>query len=223
MSHSLHRHGTAQELEKDYTFYARTSRYVNREGCGPKLRQILRILLEEGRAVNFGSSHAGKSYKAGLDPDDYAATLDRAYGVAACFSDRDAVRSILKKLKEADTGISIVISGLIDEIVKMAGELGLRPHTAFLSLGVHGKKARLPEDDVLQITTMCGHGMVSAALTATVIEKVKAGKMTPEAGARLLAQPCPCGIFNTDRCGDILEACREKAPPVALREHDGPH
>ncbi|MEW6333594.1 MAG: hypothetical protein AB1558_04950 [Thermodesulfobacteriota bacterium] len=208
MSHSLHRHGTARQLEKDYTFYARTSRYVNREGCGPKLRRILRILLEEERAVNFGSSHAGKSYKAGLNPDDYAATLDKAYGVAACFSDRDAVRSILGKLKEADTGISIVVSGLIDEIVKMAGELDLKPHTAFLSLGVHGKRALLPEDQILQITTMCGHGMVSATLTRTVIDKVKAGKMTPEAGAHLLAQPCPCGIFNTERCSTILEICR---------------
>ena len=208
MSHALHRHGTAQQLQNDYTFYARTSRFVNREGCGPKLRKILRILLEEKGLVNFGSSHAGKSYKAGLDPDDYAATLDNAYGVAACFSDREAIRSILKKLREADTGISIVISGLIDEIVGIARELDLKPHTAFLSLGIHGKKALLPTDQVLQITTMCGHGMVSAKLSRTVIEKVKAGKMTPEAGAHLLAQPCPCGIFNTERCSAILEVGR---------------
>ena len=209
MSHSLHRHGTAQQLQNDYTFYARTSRFVNREGCGPKLRKILRILLEEKGVVNFGSSHAGKSYKAGLDPDDYAATLDKAYGVAACFSDREAVRSILRKLREADTGISIVISGLIDEIVEIAGELDLKPHTAFLSLGIHGKKALLPVDQVLQITTMCGHGMVSTKLSTTVIEKVKAGKMTPEAGAHLLSQPCPCGIFNTERCSAILELYRK--------------
>jgi len=216
MSHSLHRHGTAQQLQNDYTFYARTSRFVNREGCGPKLRKILRILLEEKGVVNFGSSHAGKSYKAGLDPDDYAATLDKAYGVAACFSDREAVRSILRKLREADTGISIVISGLIDEIVEIAGELDLKPHTAFLSLGIHGKKALLPVDQVLQITTMCGHGMVSTKLSTTVIEKVKAGKMTPEAGAHLLSQPCPCGIFNTERCSAILEECRNEKRPNPL-------
>ena len=213
MSHALHRHGTAEQLQNDYTFYARTSRFVNREGCGPKLRKILRILLEEKRFVNFGSSHAGKSYKAGLDPDDYAATLDKAYGVAACFSDREAVRSILEKIREADTGISIVISGLIDEIIGIARELDLKPHTAFLSLGIHGKKALLPVDQVLQITTMCGHGMVSAKLSKTVMEKVRAGKMTPEAGAHLLAQPCPCGIFNTERCSAILKVCRgEKRP-----------
>ena len=210
MSHALHRHGTAEQLQNDYTFYARTSRFVNREGCGPKLRKILSIALEEKNLVNFGSSHAGKSFKAGLKPEEYAATLDKAYGVAGCFSDREAIRSFLKKLKEADTGISIVISGLIDEIVRIAKEVGLQPHTAFLSLGVHGKRALLPEDEVQQITTMCGHGMVSSNLSKAVMKRVKAGKMTPEEGARLLARPCPCGIFNTDRCEAILAACAEK-------------
>ena len=130
--------------QNDYTFYARASRYVNRDGCGPKLRKILSIALSEPNLVNYGSSQAGKSYEAGLKPEEYAATLDKAYGVAGCFSDREAVRSFLMKLKEADTGISIVISGLIDEVAKIAKEIGLKPHTAFLSLGVHGKRALLP-------------------------------------------------------------------------------
>jgi len=215
MSHALHRHGTAEQLQNDYTFYARASRYVNREGCGPKLRKILSIALEEKNLVNYGSSQAGKSFKAGLKPDEYAATLDKAYGVAGCFSDKEAVRSLLKKLKEADTGISIVISGLIDEIVQIARGLDLKPHTAFLSLGVHGKRSLLPEDEVQQVTTMCGHGMVSSKLTKVVMEQVKAGKMTPEAGVHLLAQPCPCGIFNTDRCEAILKELKESAPGAA--------
>ncbi len=203
MSHSLHRLGTEENLQNDYTMYARASRWVNREGCGPKLRKILEIFLSEN-PVNYGSSHAGKSYKAGLDPKEYAASLDKAYGVACCFSNKEAIKAILKKLKEADTGISIVISGLIDEIVKMGKEVGLRPHTAFLSLGIYGKKALLPSDKVLEITTMCGHGQVAARLTEVMQKKIEAGKMTPQAGAHLLAQPCPCGIFNTVRCADLL-------------------
>ena len=213
MSHALHRHGTTEQLQNDYTFYARASRFVNREGCGPKLRKILKIVLEEKALVNYGSSHSGKSYEAGLKPDEYAETLDKAYGICGCFSDREAVRSVLRKVKEADTGISFVISGLIDEIVKIAGEVGLKPHTAFLSLGVYGKRSALPEDTILQVTTMCGHGMVANHLAEVVIERVKAGKMTPAQGAHILAQPCPCGIFNTDRCRGILEECREKSIP----------
>ena len=210
MSHALHRYGTQENLKNDYTMYARTSRWVNREGCGPKLRKILEIFLSEN-INNFGSSHAGKSYKAGLDPKEYAATLDKAYGVACCFSERDAIKRILKKLKEADTGISIVVSGLIDEIVAMGKEVGLKPHTAFLSLGIHGKKSLLPEDNVLEVTTMCGHGQVSTRLTKAVMDKVKSGKMTPEKGADLLAQPCPCGIFNTVRCAELLKDAGKKS------------
>jgi hypothetical protein len=39
--------------------------------------------------------------------------------------------------------------------------------------------------------------------------------MTPEAGADLLAQPCPCGIFNTDPCEAILKELKESAPAGA--------
>ena len=208
MSHSLHRYGTEENLQNDYTFYARASRWVNREGCGPKLRKILDIVLSE-KPVNYGSSHAGKSVKSGLDPKEYATTLDNAYGVACCFSNKETIKRILIKLKEADTGISIVTGGLIDEIVEIAEAVDLKPHTAFLSLGIHGKKALLPEEQVLELTTMCGHGLVSAKLTEAVLKRVAAGKTTPEEGAHLLAQPCPCGIFNTDRSEELLKRCRE--------------
>jgi hypothetical protein len=58
---------------------------------------------------------------------------------------------------------------------------------------------------------MCGHGMVGSKLTKAVMDRVKRGTMTPEKGAHLLAQPCPCGIFNTTRCRAILEKCKDEA------------
>jgi hypothetical protein len=189
--------------------YARTSRYVNREGCGPKLKEILKIFLSEN-PVNFGSSHSGRSYAGGLDPDEYAKTLDTAYAVACCFSSRENVRNVLAKLKKADTGISIVVSGLVEEIRKMGDEVGLKPHTALLSLGVHGRKELLPKESVLEITTMCGHGLVATHLVQEVAAEVRTGTMTPEDGAHLLAQPCPCGIFNLDRCVELLKEELEK-------------
>ena len=60
MSHALHRHGTAKQLQNDYTFYARASRFVNREGCGPKLRKILSIALSEKNLVNYRFQPGGK-------------------------------------------------------------------------------------------------------------------------------------------------------------------
>ena len=211
MSHSAHRCGTVRNLQNDYTMYARTSRHVNREGCGPKLRKILEVFLSEN-PVNFGSSHSGRSYAAGLDPEEYARSMDKAYAVACCYSNASSIRNVLEKLKQADTGISIVVSGLIEEIRKIASDVGLKPHTVLLSLGVHGRKELLPEENVLEITTMCGHGLVATHLVEEVVAKVKSEALTMEEAAMLLAQPCPCGIFNLDRCVELLKEQMKEIP-----------
>ncbi len=204
MTHSAHRYGTKDSLANDYTIYARTSRFVNRENCGPKLRKILEIFLSES-FVNFGSSHAGNSYASGLQIEEYRKSLDNAYGVCCSFSSKASVKRVLQKLKEADLGISIVVSGLIDEVKSMAGEVGITPHTILLSLGIHGNTSLLPKEEVLEVITMCGHSVVAQRLTNRVMQQVKNGELSPGEGAEILAQPCPCGLFNLDRCREILQ------------------
>lgn len=203
MSHSLHRYGTTENLGNDFCIYSRAARGVNRDNCGDKLRTSLSIYLSE-KVVNFGSSHAGRSYLSGLNPEEYAKTLDHSYGVIATFADAKAVEGVLRKLKEAKLGISVVVSGLIEEVKRAAGAAGLKPHTATLSLGIYGKRAKLPAPEVLEITTMCGHSLVGSKLAATVIDSVRQGRISPQQGALLLARPCPCGIFNTERCAELL-------------------
>ena len=56
----------------------------------------------------------------------------------------------------AKLGISTVVSGLIDEVKSIAEEAGLQPHTALLSLGIHGKRSVLPEDEILEIALGAG-------------------------------------------------------------------
>jgi hypothetical protein len=203
MSHSLHRFGSRESLKDDFCIYARASKGINRDNCGDKLRQIFSIFLSED-FVNFGHGHAGKSYADGLNAEEYAKTLDSSYGIIVNFGSREAVANVLRKLKEADTGLSIVVSGLIDEVVAIADECGLTPHTASLSLGIYGDKSLIPEDEVLELTTMCGHSLIGNTFVRTVIGKVKDGKMTPESASALIARPCVCGIFNTRRCEKIL-------------------
>lgn len=206
MSHSLHRSGSAESLKNDFCIYARAAKGVNRgEGVGDKLRTILGIYRSEN-VVNYGSSHAGRSFSNGLDPDEYAKTLDNSYGIIATFDDREAVKGVLRKAGEANTGISFVVSGLIDEVVDICRETGLKPHTATLSLGIYGKKERLPEPEVLDMVTMCGHSLVAGNLIRDVLRKVRTGRMTPEDAALVAAKPCTCGIFNTKRCAAVFRA-----------------
>ncbi len=208
MSHSAHRYGTAENLKNDYTFYCRTSRTINRDGAAPKLQKTFELILAE-KPTNYGHTRAG-SFASGFKPEEFTATLYKAVGVQCVFSSKEKLKRVLKKVKKLDHGISIVVSGLIDEIIDIAGELGIKPHTAYLSLGIHGDTTLLPDEKVLEITTMCGHGMVATKLTEVVMQKVKSGKMTPEKGARFLAKLCPCGIFNIDRCELLLKQLNGK-------------
>lgn len=210
MSHSLHREGADESLKKDFVMYARLSRWVNRKGGGPKLHHILDIALSE-KPNNFGASIYGKNVFSGLDITEFKEILNDNAGFICCFADREAMKRTIKKIKDAEIGVSIVVSGLIDEVFGMAKEVGVKPHTVLLSLGIHGKKELLPDEKVREITTMCGHGLVAAKLTKSIMKKVKEGKISPEEGARLLAKPCPCGIVNTVRCTELLEACRKES------------
>jgi hypothetical protein len=71
-------------------------------------------------------------------------------------------------------------------------------------MGRWGNTDRLPPLEVLQLNTMCGHGMVAVGLINEVIEDIKAGKSTVEEGAERLFAPCMCGIFNPHRAALIL-------------------
>jgi len=112
---------------------------------------------------------------------------------------------VLKDLKEADLGISVIISGLMADVHDCCSVAGVKPHTCETSLGVWGNTDRLPDEDILRFTTMCGHGQVPFNLVNKIVEDVKEGKLTlPEAG-RELAKPCQCGVFNPARAAAMVE------------------
>ncbi|MCL4371473.1 MAG: hypothetical protein M1380_11315, partial [Chloroflexi bacterium] len=79
------------------------------------------------------------------------------------------------------------------------------PHTINYSLGVWGKKELLPSEEVLAVTTMCGHHQVSPQFVQRQVELVRKGRKSPEKAARELALYCPCGIFNQVRAAKLLE------------------
>ena len=129
---------------------------------------------------------------------------DRAV-VQAVFKDRETLVKTLKAYKEADLGMSVVVSGLFDHVDKCCKEVGLEKHTINQSMGRWGNTKRLPPSKILQINTMCGHGMVSVGLINEVIEDIKEEKCTIEEGAERLFSPCMCGIQNPHRAALILK------------------
>ncbi len=204
MTHSLHRTGSAESLKRDYVLIARSSIDVNRVGCGTKFQRIRQILHHVG-PVNAGVAETGENMAHGLDAKRWLERTSDDTIICSVFSSKDKLRLVLEQLKDQDLGISITVSGLIDEVFGLAKELGLKPHTVNLSLGVHGKTELLPSEDTLQQTTMCGHALVSMALAKQLKAQVAAGKITAKEAARQLAEPCVCGIFNMDRAQALLQ------------------
>jgi hypothetical protein len=69
----------------------------------------------------------------------------------------------------------------------------------------------LPDEYVLGLTTMCGHGLISSNFAKKLVDSVKEKRLTPEKAAGYLAKFCRCGAFNTTRAVHILEKARTSA------------
>lgn len=204
MTHSLHREGTSESLEKDYAVFIYPARGYNYKGCAPKVRHLVEIVYQVGPANMIATTLRQNMYS-GVKPEEVLDSIQEGCRVFTVFNSREKIKDLLTRFKEADEGISIVVSGLIDRVREIAAEVGLNPHTINLSLGIHGATEKLPPADIRQFTTMCGHAMVSPHLVQDVIRKVKTGKIDTWKGSWALAKPCACGIYNPYRSQELLE------------------
>jgi hypothetical protein len=124
----------------------------------------------------------------------------------AVFDNEEDLTAVLKELKKADLGISVTVGGIFENVDDCLEKAGLKHHTANFSLGIWGKTEKLPSNDVLEVTTMCGHALIASNLVKTMVKEIKAGTKTPEEAARVLMPQCACGVFNPARAAKLLAA-----------------
>jgi hypothetical protein len=117
---------------------------------------------------------------------------------------------VLKDLKEADLGMSVVVSGPFGCVGEICRAAGLRPHSADYSGDIWGRRDKLPSDEMLEVTTMCGHAMVASNLVKSLIDEIKAGERSAEDAGKELAKICECGIFNPIRAAELLRGLAAK-------------
>ena len=196
MTHSLHREGSLESLEKDYVLFIYPARGFNYKGSAPKVRHMVELLYQAG-PVNMIPTSLRRNMYSGVTNEEILDSITvegtRVYSV---FNDREKLKKALILLKEAGRGISVMVSGITDRVREIAAGLGINPHMINLSLGIHGRTDRLPPADIRQFTTMCGHGVVSPFLVKEMIRRVKTGKVSEWDGSVLLAEPCTCGILQ---------------------------
>ncbi|MBM4312308.1 MAG: hypothetical protein FJ122_00150 [Deltaproteobacteria bacterium] len=208
MTNTLHRQGKTQNLKEDFVVFMTAAPGINREGSAPQLKAFMRICAKY-HPVNMGNVKQGNIHQNGVEIEKFIASLTEGAGVTAVFKDPDTVRKVIEELIRADLGISINISGLLDEVRQCCGSAGITRHSAEHSLGFWGARERLPEREVLEINTLCGHGMISFNFIRKMIEYVKLRRLTPKKAARIMAKSCECGAFNPVRAEKLLGDIRK--------------
>jgi len=198
MTHTLHREGIRKD-SKDYVFLAMV------EGNDPQkldnLAELFKIILKH-KPINY----TGKALFPNLTDEQLPQLYKRTKIGMAVFDRRDALLEALKEIKDRELGVSVVVSGLFSQIGEDCGKLGLPMHTVNYSLGVWGNREKLPVPKITEITTMCGHGLISFNLVQSLVKEIRRGKKSLEEAADILARPCVCGVVNPSRARDLLQA-----------------
>ena len=204
MTHTLHRRGSRESLSGDYTLMMLQAVGINDKDSTPKIQEYLRIVLRHN-ARNIGSVDMGGM----LDKTEEVIANASKIGHAV-FDNQADLTAALKEIKEADLGISVIASGIYENVDECLEKVGLKHHTGNFSLGIWGKTEKLPGDDILEVTTMCGHALIAPNLVKAMVKEIKAGTRTPEAAAKVLMPQCACGVFNPVRAGKLLAAMAAK-------------
>ncbi|MFQ5804749.1 MAG: hypothetical protein ACE5JQ_17810 [Candidatus Methylomirabilales bacterium] len=211
-------------IKDDFIVFAMATQGVNDSDIVEKYRTFLRLALKYN-PVNLGNASKGGVYRPSEslnplahwrrdqqpNPDRVIADIDGPSTVAAVFDNQEAMDAFVRELKAADLGVSVNISAPMESARQGCACAGIVRHSVEYSLGFLGQRDRLPERRVLEIATMCGHGMVSFGLVRKMIGWVKEGRRCPNEAVRTMARFCICGVFNLSRAEKLLEEAKRSA------------
>jgi hypothetical protein len=218
VTHTLHRFGRPDDFADDYIVTAMPAKGFNDRDCVPKQIAFLRAALKHG-PVNIGNSLKGAAHRAtrdlrptvhwhrdnSPDPEKVIAEVDRPTTVSAVFDNLEAVRAFVMELKKMDLGLSVNISSAIESARRACEDCDLTRHSIEFSLGFQGAVSKMPDETTRRLSTMCGHGMVSATLAKKMVEWVRSGRRTPQQACAYMARFCVCGTFNPVRAERVLD------------------
>jgi hypothetical protein len=223
MTNTLHRFGDAESFRDDYVIFAIPARGNHPENTLPALRRFLAIAIEY-KPINLGDARNGGALRPSRSFSplnhwwrdnslNYQAVLDGLTHPTTCsavFDNPKAAEDFLKRIKEEDLGLSVNVSTSIEGAEQCCNHACIRRHSVGYSLGFEGETEKLPNSQVLMLSTMCGHGMISHRLAQKMIDFVKEGRRTPKEAASVLMRFCSCGVFNPARAVRIIEDARTK-------------
>ena len=220
MTNTLHRYGNAESFRDDYILFAIPCKGKNDEGAVEKLKTFLKICLRH-KPSNMGNGDCG-SYKptAEMTPNQHwdrdlrpdfenvISGVKKSGTCSAVFDSKEKAEACLKDVIQEDLGLSINMSTSVQGAHNAAECCGIHRHCVEYSLGFADPHDHLPNSQVLELSTMCGHGMVSFNFARKMLDMVREGRRTPDQAVATLARFCPCGVYNPSRAKRILEDSR---------------
>jgi hypothetical protein len=232
MTNTLHRYSEHYAFDRppnpapvkdDFIVFAMATRGVNDDDLIEKYRTFLRLALKHN-PVNIGDATKGGVLRPRQDlnpkahwkrdqrpnPEEVIAGIEGHTTVAAVFENYQDMKAFVEDVRSANLGVSVNISAPIEEAERCCRDTGITRHSVEYSLGFCGRLDKLPDATVLELTTMCGHGMVSANFAKKMIDWAKENRRNPAELARAMARFCICGVFNTSRAQRILDEARTR-------------
>jgi hypothetical protein len=202
MTHTNHRTGDRQSLSRDWVVFMYPAKGINDRDAGPRLQAFMKLGCNHG-PVNGGPARTGDRFI--VEPGRVVERISRASSAYLVFDSREKAEALVMDVAKADMGISVIVSGLFEEVDCMCQKAGIKRHTEM------GRTELLPRDEeVLDIATMCGHSMVGFNLIRKLADDVRDGRTSLDEAARVLARPCSCGVFNPTRAGDLLKQYNDR-------------
>jgi len=197
MTHTLNRTGLSVKRSGEEIIILCMVHYKYKERSVEAMRELVRTILKYDPENFIG-------LPLGLSKEDVIALVPRGGVATAVFTDKEILGKLVQEIKAKNLGISVVLSGLFADIREICENAGLEENTTNYSAGIFGKTSLLPDYLTLDITTQCGHGLVSAHYAKDIVRRIKKGNLTAKEGAELLSKPCVCGIVNRKRTEEIL-------------------
>jgi len=207
MTHTMHRQGNIESLKEDYIVLIVGSDIpfdIYRRRLHKKFPSIYEMVKKV--LLNLGILELLRIIKKTESGESYGNRV---------FNNKKELGSYLKRLKEKNLGKSVVVSGLFDEVIDCLREINLSPHTIQFSLGIFGKTQLLPKEEILEITTMCGHHMISPMLVEKLASDIRNGEISSEQAVRVMGKQCVCAVCNESRARKLIESLASKLSPVS--------
>ncbi len=156
MTNTLHRRGSEDELRRDFVLFCMPTRSITPE-LPAKLRRFTEIALAH-KPVSANRLE-GRSVTA-IDLTRIEEELEEGFCLHAVFDDVEALAGAVRDLVEADLGLPINVSGPLAEVESCCRRAGITRHSVEQSLGTRGRVDRLPRPEVVELNSLCGHGLV---------------------------------------------------------------